>query len=975
MVKVQDSENTSIPDVVDNTECPCNGLSPEQQEKLDALLNKHASVFSKSDDDIGYTETTNSPKSIPRVRKKNGSLRLCVDYRKLNLRTQKDSFPLPRIDESLDALNGAQWFTTLDLASGFNQVAVEEEDKPKTAFTTPFGLFEYNRMPFGLCGAPATFQRLMQSCLHDQIYQLLLVYLDDVIVFSKTFDEHLGRLEKVLTRLAQHGLKIKREKCSFLRKEVSYLGYVVSSDGVSTDPDKISVVKNWPVPKTVKELRSFLGFASYYRRFVKDFSKVADPLHELQNRCLHELKLKKHLLVPFPKRWKIVHQQAFDRLKHLLTTAPVLGYADFSQPFILETDASHQGLGSNFTVYTDNNPLKYLQTAKLGAVEQRWASQLASFKFDIVYRSGKSNANADALSRLPHHDCPDKLSSVVEVTNTLAHSSNTTAFPPHLATATLEKSANITLEGTKSFPSYSKSELMQMQQSDPTISAFLKFWTVAMETQEVRQLVLPEILKERVIRSLHNDMGHQGLERTILLARSRCYWPVLAIDFTLLERSSDGKENVLVMTDVFTKFSLAVPTKDQKASTVAKVLVKEWFQKYGTPERIHSDQGRNFESAIIQELCRIYGIKKSRTTPYHPQGNAQCERFNRTLHDLLKSLPPQKKRRWTEYLPELLSPRLPVDLLLGEEEDEPQKQSANEWLTKHQTRLRYGWEKAGEHIRESAEKRKQRNDSKVYAPDIKVGDGRGAPKKVSRVELQPCPMKSDPPQPIQPTTIKCVPNRAIHEDTSSTDTESEFMLLVNTPSSPRKHHISTSKDEQIQATPDNDPATTLRRSKRIAAKRQNTHQSKSNPTCNQLMLYKRLRDTLIVVLNKYKSYFNFQKILFIARYKNIRMNILIFFRTDTGTCNRRPLYHNAMRQYDVLQETTGELMVQPLSSTVSGKAQKYSRLCSVDIIFDENKKLKKQDRELTNDIFNIFREYILKCPPNLCTKRLGTIVN
>ncbi|CAB4027585.1 Hypothetical predicted protein [Paramuricea clavata] len=337
MVTVQDSENTSIPDVVDNTECPCNGLSPEQQEKLDALLNKHASVFSKSDDDIGYTETvkehiqklldssvireSHSPYASPivLVRKKNGSLRLCVDYRKLNLRTQKDSFPLPRIDESLDALNGAQWFTTLDLTSSFNQVAVEEKDKPKTAFTTPFGLFEYNRMPFGLCGAPATFQRLMQSCLHDQIYQLLLVYLDDVIVFSKTFDEHLERLDKVLTRLAQQGLKIKREKCSFLRKEVSYLGYVVSSDGVSTDPDKISVVKNWP---------------------------VADPLHELQNRCLHELKLKKHLLVPFPKRWEIVYQQAFDRLKHLLTTAPVLGYADLSQPFILETDASHQGLGA-----------------------------------------------------------------------------------------------------------------------------------------------------------------------------------------------------------------------------------------------------------------------------------------------------------------------------------------------------------------------------------------------------------------------------------------------------------------------------------------------------------------------------------------------------------------------------------------------------------------------------------------------------
>ena len=167
------------------------------------------------------------------------------------------------------------------------------------------------------------------------------------LLFSR---KHLERLDKILTRLAQHGLKIKREKCSFLQKAVSYLGYVVSCNGISTDPDKITVVKDCPVPGPVKELRSLLEFACYYRRFVKDFSKVADRLfnepHELMNRCLHELKLKKRLLVSFPKRWKTVHQEAFDKLKYLLTTVPILGYADFLQPFILETNASHQGLGA-----------------------------------------------------------------------------------------------------------------------------------------------------------------------------------------------------------------------------------------------------------------------------------------------------------------------------------------------------------------------------------------------------------------------------------------------------------------------------------------------------------------------------------------------------------------------------------------------------------------------------------------------------
>ena len=221
-------------------------------------------------------------------------------------------------------------------------------------------------------------------CLHGQTYQLLLVYLDDVIVFSKTFDKHLERLDKVLTRLTHHSLKLKREKCSFLQKQVSYLGYVVSSEGISTDPDKISVVRDWSVPTTVKQLCSFLGFASYCHHFVKDFSKVADSLHDLQNWCLHEMKLKKRLLVPFPKQWKIGHQHAFDTLKCLLTTAPVLGYADFSHQFILDTDASHQGLGAVLSQHHQGKRPVIAYWSRLLRPSERNMDNYSSMKLELL---------------------------------------------------------------------------------------------------------------------------------------------------------------------------------------------------------------------------------------------------------------------------------------------------------------------------------------------------------------------------------------------------------------------------------------------------------------------------------------------------------------------------------------------------------------------------------------------------------------
>ncbi|XP_077378012.1 uncharacterized protein LOC144019084 [Festucalex cinctus] len=869
-------------------------LTGEEQVEVRSVLQKYSSVFSVHDGDLGCTnlishnipllddvpvrqryrrippseyedvkahinqlleaqviKESSSPYASPivLVRKKDGSLRLCVDYRLLNSKTRKDAFPLPRIEESLDALCGARWFSTIDLASGYNQVPVSEPDQHKTAFCTPFGLFEFNRMPFGLCNAPSTFQRLMQRMFGDQQGQSLLLYLDDIVVFSSSVAQHLQRLELVLGRLQKEGLKAKLEKCNFFQKEVKYLGHVISSEGVSTDPDKIDAVSKWRQPSRVSELRSFLGFASYYRRFVQGFAQLAAPLHRLVAE-LTSKKTRRGSEQALGAAWTAQCEASFEALKARLVSAPVLTYADFSRPFILEVDASCSGLGAvlsqetdrgvqpvayasrglrpternmdNYSsmkleflalkwamtekfreyllghkclVFTDNNPLSYLQTAKLGATEHRWAAQLAAFDFDIKYRTGRSNRNADALSR-QYSSSSGWVESIVS-----------TAVPSGVQHAVYPGERVVATQGVVSAcPFSSSADIRTLQEADPLIKEFLVFWRrqaqpTAVERPQVSkavmalvrqwdrlveregvlyrqifqpdggiqllQLVLPAVLKQETMTCLHQDHGHQGIDRTTDLVRQRCYWPgmasdikqwvqqcdrcqvakdsgsvphsfmghlfasepneILAIDFTLLEPSRGGFENVLVMTDVFSKYTIAVPTRDQRASTVAHVLLTEWFYKFGVPSRLHSDQGRSFESALLHQLCCLYEVAKSRTTPYHPAGNGQCERFNRTLHNLLRALPISRKRDWVSCLPQVLfaynttphqstgespfylmfgrEPRLPIDFLLGRVQD-PVRREVQDWVVEHQARLHVAFEGAKERLFAAAARRK-----------------------------------------------------------------------------------------------------------------------------------------------------------------------------------------------------------------------------------------------------------------------------
>lgn len=623
-------------------------LSLEDQERVQALLWQYQSVFSVHEGDLGCTTLLSheiplmddtpvrqwyrrippseyevvkahinmlleakvirescSPYASPivLVKKKDGSLRMCVDYRQLNARTRKDAFPLPRIAESLDSLTGARWFSTMDLASGYNQVPVSEQDRPKTAFCMPFGLFEWNRMPFGLCNAPSTFQRLMQRLFGDQQCQSLLLYLDDIVIFSSSVEQHLERLELVLSRLQCEGLKAKLEKCAFFRSEVTYLGHVISADGVSTDPKKTEAVVQWPQPTSVSELRSFLGFASYYRHFVEGFAKLAAPLHRLVAE-FGGTKSRKRAEPGFASGWTTHCQRSFESLKGKLISAPVLCYADFSLPFILEVDASLGGLGavlsqeqggkvrpvayasrglrpternmSNYSsmkleflalkwamaekfreyllghkcvVYTDNNPLSHLTSAKLGATEQRWASQIACFDFEVKYRPGRCNKNADALSR---QNPP-----VLEVSGSLFPG---TGVPASVRQAVAVPLAPVACQAVvTALPGHSLDHIGGLQEADPVIGEILGFWRKQefsgplsqaalillrqwdrlVEKQgviyrrifrpdggdEILQVVLPSVLQRDVLQGLHQEHGHQGIERTTELVCQRCYWP------------------------------------------------------------------------------------------------------------------------------------------------------------------------------------------------------------------------------------------------------------------------------------------------------------------------------------------------------------------------------------------------------------------------------------------------------------------
>ncbi|NCU37062.1 hypothetical protein EOM75_13760, partial [Candidatus Falkowbacteria bacterium] len=393
----------------------------------------------------GYIEPSSSPfgASVLFITKKDGSMRLCVDYRAVNKLTVKNRWPVPQVQDLLDKMQGCSVFSSLDLASGYWQIRISPEDVPKTAFVTPMGLYQFRVLPFGLANAPATFSRVMSEIFKPLIGKSVLVYLDDILVMSRSPEEHIKHLDEVLSLLRKHKFYAKRSKCDFNRPELKFLGHIVGREGIKVDEAKVAVVEKWPVPTDVQQLRAFLGLANYFRRFIQGFSSMVAPLTDL-TKGLESSKSKKSIT----SMWGDRQQEAFNNVKHALTHAPVLAYPDFNKPFELVSDASLMGTGavlfqdghpiaytsrkftgaernyttgeqellgvitalkewrcylegSDCTLVTDHNPLTYLQEqTTLSRRQARWMEFLARFNYVWLYRPGRINV-ADPISRNP----------------------------------------------------------------------------------------------------------------------------------------------------------------------------------------------------------------------------------------------------------------------------------------------------------------------------------------------------------------------------------------------------------------------------------------------------------------------------------------------------------------------------------------------------------------------------------------------
>jgi len=647
----------------------------------------------------GIIKPSQSPYASPvlLVKKKDGTWRFCVDYRHLNAQTVKNKHPMPIVDVLIDELAGAQWFSKLDFRAGYHQICIHPEDTHKTAFKTHNGLYEFLVMAFGLTNAPATFQSVMNLIFAALLRKGVLVFMDDILIYSATLADHVKLLQQVFDILRQHKFFIKLSKCSFAQKEIEYLGHCISSHGVATEKSKIAAVELWSVPKNVKELRGFLGLTGYYRKFIRHYDLISRSLTDL---------LKKG--TPFV--WTSQAHEAFNQLKIALVNAPVLAIPDFSKPFVLETDASDVGFGAvllqnshpvaylskavcaknqalstyekecmaiilavdkwrpylqnaEFIIRTDHKSLLHLTEQRISTrIQQKALLKLMDLRFNILYKQGALNRAADALSRCYS---PTSLMAISfcnpdwmeQVKLGYAEDSQTKQL---LANPTGEYSVDdgiIRHQGRVWLGSNKLAQQHVLQAIHCSgVGGHSGFQSTYYRIRHLfswpgMKAAIAQFVKECQIcqQAKTEHVKPPGLLQPLLIPDQA--WQVVCMDFIEGLPKSQKFDTIMVVIDKYTKYAHFIPLAHPFAAlTVAQAYLDYVYKLHGLPKGIVSDRDKIFTSAIWKELFRLSDTQLMMSSSYHPQTDGQSERLNQCLEGFLRCAVHSCPRQWNKWL-------------------------------------------------------------------------------------------------------------------------------------------------------------------------------------------------------------------------------------------------------------------------------------------------------------------------------------